>query len=215
MPDNDRSPEKSSLKDEIIGLIKHDEVDALFKRYLRHVKKVHRMKLIINSIVILLGFLIGIGAFYEAYQASVEQTEIATKTELDRDLSTDLQAKIDRKMRWMQKINGAVINMRKVRYHITLQCKYNKPISAYEQKVKRFNARYKLVLLATGNQFIFNKNLNMKIHQLVAFDESVKNVCLKNAPKDNQWQKYSIEINNIMGDSIKKEQIKLRNLGKN
>lgn len=209
-----RNLDQSSLKDEIIGLIKHDEVDALIQRFLTHAKKIHRTKVIINSIVILLGFLIGIGAFYLAYQASADETLIATKKAYDQERSLNIQENIRRKIQWMRKLDSAVINLRIVRDHIVLQCKYNQPISAYRQELLRDNARFVIINAFTGSNFVFNDALYQQAPALIAFDESVKDVCAANAPHDIKWREHLIAINNIMGQSIRKDQEMLNNLDK-
>lgn len=209
-----RNLDKSSLTDEIIGLIKHDEVDALIQRFLTHTKKIHRTKVIINSIVILLGFLIGIGAFYLAYQESADETVIAIKKAYAQEKSLNIQENIRRKIAWMKKIDASIINMRKVRYHIILQCRNNQPISAYQQELQRFNSRVVVANAFTGSKFVFNDTLGQKGIEITTFDESVKDVCAANAPHDIKWREYLHEIDNIMGQSIRQDQEMLSNLDK-
>ena len=214
MGDEQKNQDKVSLKDEILGVIKHDEVDALIQRFLTHAKKIHRTKVIVNSLVILLGFLIGIGAFYLAYQSSADETLIATKKAYDQEKSLNIQANIRRKIAWMKKIDASIINMRKVRYHIILQCEHNQPISPYQQELLRFNARVVVANAFAGSQFVFNDALVQRGYELTAFDESVKDVCAINSPKDIKWREYSTAINNIMGQSIRTDQGTLSDLDK-
>lgn len=214
MSDNGEKPGKSSFKDEIIGLIRHGEVNAFIQRLQADAKKAHRTKIIINSLVIFLGFSIGIGAFYLAYQASANQTLVAIQRAYDQEKSLNIQADIRRKIEWLKKIDAAIINLRKLRYRIILQCKYNKPISAYQQALLRENARWVVANTLSGSKFVFNDALEQKVSELNAFDESVKNLCGKNAPKDIKWREYLIAIDNIMGQTIRKDQDRLYNLNK-
>jgi len=204
----------TSIKNEIIALIKHDEVEQLFKRFLSHAQKSHRSKVIINAIVIFLGFLIGIGAFYLAYQASTDETAIANKRAYDQAKAINVAATVRRKIEWMKKMNSSVINMRKVRYHILLRCKHGHPDSLEKQELLRLNAALDVIHAFTGSQFIFNDAVQKKVDQLIKFDRSVKNVCAKGAPKDDKWRAYLIEIDNLMGQSIKEDQETLMELSK-
>lgn len=210
----DNHSNQTHLKDEVVALLKHEEVNALIKRFLAHTQKSNHAKVVINSIVILLGFLIGIGAFYLAYQSSTNETVIATRKAYDQERALDIQADIRRKIEWMQKIDGAIINVRKVRYHIILKCEANRPISAYQQALERFNARIIVVNSLSGCNYVFNDALKEKVSELVAFDGSVKDVCAKNAPRDEKWEEYLLAINQIMGKSIREDQGLLSNLGK-
>ena len=211
--DNDQErPGKSSLKEEIISLIKHDDVEILFKRYLNNAKKIHRTKVVTNSIVVLLGFLIGIGAFYLAYESSANETKVATIKAYDAERASSIRAGIERKIQWMEKINSSIINMRTIRYNIVLGCKNKKPISSFKQNLLRSNARFNVILSSTGNQYVFNDALNTKIHDLLVFDENVVDVCSKSAPGDAKWRQYLQEINDIMGDSIRDEQNRLKEI---
>jgi hypothetical protein len=210
----DNHSNETHLKDEVVELLKHEEVNALIKRFLVHTQKSNHAKVVINSIVILLGFLIGIGAFYLAYQSSTNETVIATRKAYEQERVVNIQEDIRRKIEWMQKIDAAVINMRKVRYHIVLKCENNLPMSAYQQALERFNARVIVVDSFSGSSYVFSDAIKEKSIELVAFDEGVKDVCAKNAPGDKEWEKYLLEVNQVMGKSIREDQEKLDSLGK-
>ena len=96
--------------------------------------------------------------------------------------------------------------MRKVRYHIVLHCKNGHPVTLEKQELMRFNARNAVALAFTGSRFVFNDAVEKKLDELTAFDESIKDVCAKGAPGDNKWRQYLIEINNLMGHSIREDQ---------
>lgn len=112
-------------------------------------------------------------------------------------------------MEWMRRADLAVMNMRKTREMIVIHCQYHLPRNIYQEKIDRINAQYEIIKTFVGINFIFDNQVLDKIHQLMQFDKSINDVCDQSAPSDDAWYKYAVEIDNLMGNSITNDKLKL------
>ena len=116
---------------------------------------------------------------------------------------------IKEKIVWMRQADSGIMEVRKVRYLIRLKCEYHKPITPYEQAWQRFIARYQSVKAFTGIEQVYDYTIYNAFREFTHFDESVKDVCAKDAPRDTAWWQYLHDVNHLMRQSIQKDRNQL------
>jgi hypothetical protein len=144
----------------------------------------------------------GLVGYYVQWHAEIKQRQ----AEITARAASQLQKTIDRKIEWLVKIDTALIGLKSNIEDIQLACKDNVSIPIHEQNQLRLKERQKIVYAAMGAQYIFNEDLLNNIREYVDFDESIEDVCAKNAPTEIEWRKKLIHNNELMGDSIRKDQ---------
>ncbi len=102
---------------------------------------------------------------------------------------------INEKKEFAQRVNKGILEVRKTRYLIKYDCDYGKAPSSYEQGQKRFLARDKLVESFNGVREVFDEQIFQIFLELTAFDESVRDVCDKQAPGDEAWLSIARKAN--------------------
>jgi hypothetical protein len=75
-------------------------------------------------------------------------------------------------------------------------------------------ARFDVAKACAGINEIFGENVQQICRDFTKFDESIPDVCEKNAPDDEAWRDYLRKINAQMHLSIKKDREKLEELGR-
>ncbi len=130
-------------------------------------------------------------------------------SEADDRKASALTSIINEKKEFSQRINRGILEVRKTRYLIKYDCDNEKGQSLYEQGQKRFLARDKLVESFNGAREVFDNQLFQTLLELTAFDESIKDVCAKNAPDDAEWVKFSRKVNELIRASISSDRERL------
>ncbi len=120
---------------------------------------------------------------------------------------------INEKKEWVRRVSIGIMDVRRTRFLIKYDCDHNKPISLYEQGIKRFLARDRLIESFNGIHEIFDDQVFQTMLQFTAFDETIRDVCAENAPDDDAWLAISRKANQQMKASIKADRDKLEKLG--
>lgn len=200
-PGNNEPTNKSNydgLSDEIKKVIRDEQFQATVGKFVR--KSNTRFKVLKG-----IGFTVAIASGLFGYL-------LAANSEADDRRAQMIHKVINEKQEWMQKVNNGILELRRTRSQIKYDCENNKPISLYEQGLKRFEARADLVKFVNGIGEIFNEEVFKTILELTRFDESVKDVCAKNAPGDDAWLDISRKLNQQMRESLKTDREYLKNI---
>lgn len=120
---------------------------------------------------------------------------------------------INEKREWVRRVNAGVMDVRRTRFFIKYDCDHNKPVPLYDQGIKRYLARDRLIESFNGIHEIFDDQVFQTLLNFTAFDETIKDVCDKNAPDDNAWLEIFRKVNQQMKMSIKADRDKLEKLG--
>jgi hypothetical protein len=119
---------------------------------------------------------------------------------------------INEKKEWYKKVNKGMLEVRKTRFLIRYDCEYRKPLSLYEQGLRRFLARNELVESFNGVGEVFNEEVLNTFLELTSLDESIRDVCAEKAPDDQAWWALSRRANNQMRASIKADHQRLEKI---
>ena len=125
-----------------------------------------------------------------------------------------IQAVINQKMEWMRRANIAVMNLRELHEDIIAKCIYHKQRNQYAEYIARTNERMNVGKTYDRIRFIFNNINQEKFADFTNFDESITDVCAKEAPSDDRWRQYQYDLNNLMGQSIQQDKDDLMKLNK-
>ncbi len=195
--DQPQGMSKDDLHEVVSKALDHENVAkivGIVDKYIDQSRSKKRRKNVINAIYVVAALL----GFYLAWDATMNQL---AANRINEDIKIQ-KAEI-------KKITAAMINVRKVRAQIMLNCKHGRPDSAFEQDKMRFLAKYRLIETGVGMQFDFTPDIERKIDEFIKFDESVKNVCAVNSPSSLIWRQYTHEIGQLMGKAIQENKKKL------
>lgn len=109
---------------------------------------------------------------------------------------------INEKKDWLRRINNAILELRKIRADIILNCKNKDPQAQYKT---RLDARYELIRSYAGIAEIFGIEIANTLDELVRFDDSIKNICSPEAPGDDAWLAFAKKANQQMRESLKRD----------
>lgn len=188
-------------RDDIITILKHDAFFNILHQFIQHGRSTQFWK----SISFVIMAFLGIGGFYLAWMATLETNKIESHRMYDERQAALIEQKITNKINWMRKTDQAMIDLRKTHEYIVLHCKYDTPLSKYQQALLRSNAQFELNKSFTGIEFIFDENIHQKFHGFINFDRTIPDVCAPNAPTDDTYLQYAHELINLMGQSIQKD----------
>lgn len=200
-PENKEPIKKSDydgLSDEIKKVIRDEQFQATVGKF---VSKSDTPFKVIKGI----GFAIAVASGLFGYL-------LAANSEADDRRAQMIHKVINEKQDWMQRVNNAILELRRTRTQIKYDCENNKPISLYEQGLKRFDSRADLVKSFNGIGEVFNDEVFKTLLELTSLDESVKDVCAKDAPDDNAWLDISRKLNRQMRESLKIDREHLKNI---
>ncbi len=88
-------------------------------------------------------------------------------------------------------------------------------MTSYKTDKERLTERYKVIQAFTESQHIFGSKILDKYREYIIFDESVPNVCSRDAPSELAWRNYIIDINTFISNSINIDEQKLHSLNSN
>lgn len=201
-PENNEPTKKSNydgLSDEIKKVIRDEQFQATVGKFVR--KSNTRFKV-----------LKGIG-FTMAVISGLFGYLLAANSEADDRRAQMIHEIIKEKRAWVVKVSEGILQLRKTRFLIKYDCDHNRAPSLYEQGKLRFLAIHELVRSCTGTREIFGEEVGTICREIAAFDESIKDVCAKDAPDDETWRAFLVKINEQMHSSIKNDQEQLEQLG--
>jgi hypothetical protein len=197
-PQNNDSPRKKSefdgLSQEVSKIIR----DPVLQQTIGQFRKNETAFRIIKGIGFSIALASGLFGYFLKANSEADDRKEAALTNI-----------INEKKEFAQKINRGILEVRKTRYLIKYDCDNGKAASLYEQGQKRFLARDKLVESFNGVREVFDKQLFQTLLELTAFDESVTDVCAKNAPEDVAWVTISRKANEQIRASIGTDREKL------
>lgn len=150
----------------------------------------------------------GLIGYYIQWHAEIKQRQAETTARA----VAQLQKTIDRKIEWQIKLNNSMVSLKSNAEMIQLDCKDNVPLSEHEVNRLRLLERVKVVYALMGTQYIFNEQVLNGARDYVNYDESILDLCAKDAPTEMSWRKILIQNNDLMGQSIKKDQELLNRL---
>ncbi|USN51164.1 MAG: hypothetical protein H6731_01770 [Myxococcales bacterium] len=133
-------------------------------------------------------------------------------TEYDNKQAATIRKKIEDKRFWVQKIDIAIMELRKTTELIKQSCRSKKPISMEEQKKERTLARIEFIKSFSGILQYFDKEVLNLCLQITSMEESVPDICVENVLQDNKFQALMVEVNKKMESSIEIDQAELANL---
>lgn len=196
-------------KHDILDILKHDAVAQTLEQFFKR----NRWAQFFKTLSFVLMAALGVGGFYLAWDSNRQENYAAEIREQNQRQAADLEQKIKTKLEWMRQINKTILDMRQVRQFIIFRCIFNyHPLNQYEQQVLRYEAQTTVIKAYTGSRFIFNDAVENKTRELIHFDETIKDVCAKNAPSDEIWHQYQRSLDDLMGQSIKDDEDKLKKL---
>lgn len=201
-PGNNEPTKKSNydgLSDEIKKVIRDEQFQATVGKF---VSKNDTPFKIIKGI----GFAIAVASGLFGYL-------LAANSEADDRRAQMIHKIIDEKRAWVIKVNEGILQLRKTRFLIKYDCDHNKAPTLYNQGKMRFQAIHELVRSCSGTREIFGEDVGRTCKEITAFDESVKDVCAKDAPDDEAWRALLRKINEQMHSAIKINQDQLERLG--
>lgn len=196
--DSGRNLSSGLSKNDIISILEHDSFLRTVNQFLQHSKKTQYWKTISFIVMAILG----IFGFYLAWASNFEASKIETIRLRNERETARLDHIIQTKISWMRNVDESVTDLRKTRQNIILRCKYDKPLSLYEQQLLRSNARFDVNKAFTGVEYIFDQQVHQKLHDFLSFDESIKDVCASDAPTDAEYIDHLHQFTNLMGASI-------------
>lgn len=214
MPQNNEPSKNTSeiTKDEINTIVNSEALQKAIKDSHDAWEKTKFKWQIFVALVMALSAALGYYLKWDSDRKDLIEQQIQAANERKAE---QIQAEINLKMEWMRRTNNAIKDMRKTRALIIIGCKYQRPISMYNQEVERFLVRDQVARNFDGVMFIFNNSVQKKVSDLINFDESINNVCSTNAPSDDQWHKYENEISILMENSITQDEQTLSIITKN
>ncbi len=203
---------KSLTKEDIIEILNSDAVASLKKPL---VGALSRLGVGIPLWVTLtkgLGFALLLAAGLIGYYIQWNTELMQRKAETTARAAAQLQKTIDRKIEWQIKLNNSMGSLKEKMELIKLKCDERVPMTKYEQNKIRLLERSKIVYAMMGIQYIFSEKVIDGAREYVLFDESVNDLCGKNAPSEMAWREILIKNNQLMGESIKEDEKKLNQL---
>ncbi len=123
-----------------------------------------------------------------------------------------MQKTIDQKIEWLVKIGKAMANLKGNVERIQFACRYGHSPSIEEQNKSRLEERIKVLNATMGSQHIFNEDVINGSRKYLIFDASIPDVCAKSINGEIEWRKILIEVNDIMGLAIRRDQQKLNEI---
>lgn len=192
--------EKHFNKKDVIDILQSDAVQNIFNKI---TPKQHKVFQFFRGVGFVLAIIGGLAGYYMSWLS-----------DQDNRKETQIQTSINRHIEWLRSVDNAAMELRKTVHLIKLDCEYGKYLSLYEQDKKRFLVRYKVALAMSGVSYVFNNKVLQALRDLTNFDESVNDVCAKNAPPDEEWEHRFAAVNNFIGQVIKEEQLQLLEVSK-
>jgi hypothetical protein len=139
---------------------------------------------------------------------------LKANSEADDRSAQAIHKTIKEKTAWQVKADEGILEVRKTRYLLRYDCENGRAPSRYQQGLQRFIARDKLIRACTGIDEIFGDEMLNTIRELAKFDESIVDVCAKDAPDDEAWRTYLLKANQQMRASIQEDRNQLEALTK-
>ncbi len=204
----DKSPENIPTKtigltrDDIIEILKNETFYNTLHQFIEHNQKTQFWKTVS---FVMMAFL-GIGGFFLAWQSNLDANQVEATRLHDERMRGQIDRKIKNKIAWMREADQAMIELRKTREFIVLNCKYHHPFSLYDQTLLRSRARFDLNKAFTGIDFVFNEQVHDQFHKYIEFDENIPDVCAPNTPNDAVYLKASHNLISLMGKSIQQDE---------
>jgi hypothetical protein len=201
-PGNNEPTKKSNydgLSDEIKKVIRDEQFQTTVGKFVR--KSNTRFKVLKG-----IGFTLALASGLFGYFLKANSEADDRKTEIIHRI-------IEQKREAGVRIANGILDLRKTGYLIKYGCDHKKPISPYSQGKERFLARFELVKSCTGIRELLGDEVFKTCLDLIAFDESITDVCSNIAPGDQEWRDYLIKINKQIHESLIKDREKLEQLG--
>lgn len=192
--------ERYLSKRDVLDILKSDVVQQVINKITPKQNKVFQFFRGVGFILAIIG---GLAGYYISWLSAQDSHKVE-----------EAQTAINRDIEWLRVIDQSVMEMRKTVHLIKLDCQYGKYLTQYEQDKRRFLARYRVALAMSGVSHIFNMKVFEALRNLTAFDESISDVCAKDAPPDEAWEEKFGLVNNAIGEIIKEEKLKLLELSK-
>lgn len=203
---------KSLTKEEIIEILNSEAVASLKKPLVGALNRLGAGMPLWIHLAKGFGFTLllsaGLIGYYIQWNAEIKQRQAETTARAVEQL----QKTIDRKIEWQIKLNNAMVSLKETRAFIVLDCQNKHNLSNYEQQKLRLTARFKGIKAFIGSDNIFDQTVLNKLRDFINFDGNVTDVCSQDAPSELAWRQYLIDINNLTGESIKKDEDKLNHL---
>lgn len=206
----DRQSER--VKNTILGVLKSDELDQIVDRFIEKESHVQIFKTILYVVTILIAAAGFFSSWYATYESNKFQAQMAFNEQQAKHVRDEIQGKI----MWMNRGIDAIMDMRTTRELIVINCRYHIPFTPQNQAKLRVLAEYKVIRAFSNSKPIFkSEELISAVRALNKFEESVPDVCAKNAPKDQAWLDHLRKITKIMEKSIAIDEKKLLQLKNN
>lgn len=138
---------------------------------------------------------------------------LKANSEADDRKAEAIHKVIDKKEAWAIKVDQGILEFRQAMFFIKESCE-NKAESKKERETKRVIASYELIKSFIGLNEIFGEETYKILLDLTKLDESVSDICAKNAPDDEVWRSYLKRLNKLMHASIAEDRNKINELGK-
>lgn len=200
LPPHTHRPKWEGLSEEVIAVIRNKNFQDTAHLYTQKNETLFR-------------FFKGFG-FMIALTSGLLGYLLKANSEADDRSAEAIHRIIREKTAWQIKADEGILGVRKTRFLIKYNCENGKAISLYQQGLERFNARYNLIKASSGIDQIFGDELLNTFKELAKFDESVRDVCAKDAPDDESWRVFLVKANQEMRKSIQDERDKLEQLTK-
>ena len=190
-PQDNGPPKKSEyhgLSHEVGKIVRDPEVQKLVNQFKKKNETTFR---IIKGVGFTIALASGLFGYFLKANSEADDRKAAALTNI-----------INEKKEWYQKVNKGVLEVRKTRFLIKYDCDHGKPVSLYEQGLRRFLARNNLVESFSGVGEVFDEQVLKTFLELTAFDEGIKDICAEKTPDDDAWRTISRRANDQMRASI-------------
>lgn len=190
----------SALSDEVIKIVRNEDFQKTADKFARKNDTLFKILKGCGFTIALLSGLIGY--------------LLKANSEADDRRAESIIRVIEEKKEWAKRVTEAIIDLRKTRNMIRLDCKYGRKPTIFEQSKMREEARFKLIMATAGVQEIFDNDIRTGLLELIEFDDSILDVCEKNAPSGKHWRQFQLKVGELMKESLTKNREELTKLTK-
>jgi hypothetical protein len=204
-----KDPHCERVKNSFLGVLKSGELDQIIDRFIRKESHVQIVKTLLYVITIL----IAVAGFFLSWYATYESNKFQAQIAYNERQAQHIRDVIKEKRYWANQLIGSIMDMRETRITIVINCLHKTPFSLRQQALMRMKTEYRVIRAISKSRTVFkNKGLIDTIIALNKFEESIPDVCAKNAPSNEAWRQYQNKVVLIIENSINADEQQLLKL---